>query len=216
MPTMLATVGGGLFFVVLLASSVLGAAGLRQPSATVPAGTEVSSGRSDVIAADEPLVVVGTTGVTWDDVASGLTPTLNEMLTDGAGAAGLSAHGRGVPLRRGRLAGAVGRSARRGHGRARSGRHLGLPGRHPVTTGDGAVVSGWDGLVSLQRGSSYQARLGVLGSALTTRPARPPSGPELPWHSRGRTAPCPATATRRGLCPGCGHLVVPDHRGRRR
>ncbi|MBD7998149.1 hypothetical protein [Oerskovia gallyi] len=169
MPTMVATIGGGLFVVILLASSVLSAAGVRSPHATVPAGTEVAPSRSDVVAADQPLVVVGTAGVTWEDVSSGSAPTLNDMLTDGAGAAGVSqptgAAGRCVAG--GWLALSAGQLAEVTTQRGADGSWA-CPDLTPVVSGDGAQVSGWDDLVALQRGSTYQARLGVLGDALTT------------------------------------------------
>ncbi|TGJ96201.1 hypothetical protein DLJ96_10630, partial [Actinotalea fermentans ATCC 43279 = JCM 9966 = DSM 3133] len=178
MPTMVATVGGGMFLVVLLASSVLGAAGVRLPAASVPAGTEVAPGRSDVIAADQPLVVVGTAGVTWDDVSSGTTPTLNDMLTDGAGAAGVSqptgAAGRCVAG--GWLSLSAGQLAEVATERGPDGAWT-CPDLSPVATGEGAQVSGWADLVSLQPGSTYQARLGVLGGALSSATCATAVGP---------------------------------------
>ncbi|MFF2620417.1 hypothetical protein [Oerskovia jenensis] len=178
LPTMVAALGGGMFLVILLASSVLGAAGVRQPSASVPAGTEVAPGRSDVIATDQPLVVVGTAGVTWDDVSSETTPTLNDMLTDGAGAAGVS-QPTGAASRcvaGGWLALSAGQLAEVTSGRGPDGTWA-CPDLVPVATGDGAQVSGWADVASLQRGSTYQARLGVLGGALSSATCATAVGP---------------------------------------
>ncbi|MFF3065349.1 hypothetical protein ACFVQ3_12380 [Oerskovia sp. NPDC057915] len=178
MPTMVATVGGGMFLVILLASSVLGAAGVRSPSTSVPAGSEVAPGRADVIAADQPLVVVGTAGVTWDDVASGTTPTLNDMLSDGAGAAGVS-QPTGAASRcvaGGWLALSAGQLAEVTTERGSDGAWA-CPDLVPVASGDGAQVSGWADLVSLQPGSTYQARLGVLGGALSSATCATAVGP---------------------------------------
>ncbi len=164
MPSMLLAVGGGLLLVVLLASAVLGSSGLRPASAAARAGAEVSPTRADAVATDRPLVVVGTTGVTWEDVAELRTPTLNALLTDGAGAAGV-AQPTGAASRctaGGWLALSAGQLTEVASGRAADGTWE-CPTAQPVPAGDGARVDGWDDLVALQQGSGYQARLGVLG-----------------------------------------------------
>ncbi|WP_435738189.1 hypothetical protein V5D56_06225 [Cellulosimicrobium sp. PMB13] len=164
MPSMLLAVGGGLLLVVLLASTVLGSSGLRPASAATRAGAEVSPTRADAVATDRPLVVVGTTGVTWEDVAELRTPTLNALLTDGAGAAGV-AQPTGAASRctaGGWLALSAGQLTEVAAGRAADGT-WDCPTAQPAPTGDGARVDGWDELVALQQGSGYQARLGVLG-----------------------------------------------------
>ncbi len=167
MPTMLLTVGGGLLLVVLLASAVLGSSGFGSASAASRAGGEVSVTRADALATDRPVVVVGTTGVTWSDVTPTTTPVLNALLTDGAGAAGVS-QPTGAASRctvGGWLALSAGQLAEVATERAEDGSWA-CPTAEPVAASDGARVDGWDELVALQGGSSYQARLGVLGDAL--------------------------------------------------
>ncbi|WP_313661611.1 hypothetical protein [Cellulosimicrobium cellulans] len=175
MPTMLLTVGGGLLLVVLLTSTVLGSTDQRPASAASRAGGEASVTRSDAIATDRPLVVVGTTGVAWSDVTAATTPTLHALLTDGAGAGGV-AQPTGAASRctvGGWLALSAGQLADVATERAPDGSWA-CPTPQPVATPDGASdgiaggarIDGWDDLVALQRGSGYQARLGVLGDAL--------------------------------------------------
>lgn len=175
MPAMLVAVGGGLLLVVLLASAVLGSSGVRPASASAAAraGGEAAVTRSDAIATDRPLVVVGTTGITWSDVTASTTPTLNALLTDGAGAGGVS-QPTGAASRctvGGWLALSAGQLAEVATERAEDGSWV-CPTPQPVAapggTSDGALVEGWADLVALQRGSGYQARLGVLGDALAT------------------------------------------------
>ncbi|WP_158068919.1 hypothetical protein [Cellulosimicrobium sp. CUA-896] len=175
-PSMLLAVGGGLLLVVLLASTVLGTSGPGTASAAARAGADVNHAREDALATDRPLVVVGTTGVTWEDVAEVRTPTLHALLTDGAGAAGVAqptgaasrcAVGGWVALSAGQLAEVATERAPDGS--------WACPTPQPVPAGDGARVDGWDQLEALQSGSGYQARLGVLGDALGagTAGARP-------------------------------------------
>ncbi|WP_157759561.1 hypothetical protein [Cellulosimicrobium cellulans] len=180
MPTMLLTVGGGLLLVVLLVSTVLASGGLRPTSSAAPAGGEAAVTRADAIATDRPLVVVGTTGVTWSDVTASTTPTLHALLTDGAGAGGV-AQPTGAASRctvGGWLALSAGQLAEVATERAPDGTWE-CPTAQPVTAidgTDGAQVDGWDDLVALQQGSAYQARLGVLGDALAGGVAGASSG----------------------------------------
>ncbi|MCO7273853.1 hypothetical protein [Cellulosimicrobium cellulans] len=180
MPTMLLTVGGGLLLVVLLVSTVLASGGLRPTSSAAPAGGEAAVTRADAIATDRPLVVVGTTGVTWSDVTAATTPNLHALLTDGAGAGGV-AQPTGAASRctvGGWLALSAGQLAEVATQRAPDGTWE-CPTAQPVTSteaADGAQVEGWDELVALQHGSGYQARLGVLGDALTGDVAGASSG----------------------------------------
>lgn len=169
-PSMLLAVGGGLLLVVLLASTVLGTSGPGTASAAARAGSDVATTRDDAVAAGQPLVVVGTTGVTWEDVADVRAPTLHALLTDGAGAAGV-AQPTGAASRcavGGWVAMSAGQLAEVATERAPDGSWA-CPTPQPVVDGDGAQVEGWDELVALQRGSGYQARLGVLGDALDGR-----------------------------------------------
>ncbi|QJW38027.1 hypothetical protein [Cellulosimicrobium protaetiae] len=169
-PTMLLTVGGGLLLVVLLASAVLGSVDQRPGSAASRAGSEATVTRADAIATDRPLVVVGTTGVTWSDVTAATTPTLHALLTDGAGAGGV-AQPTGAASRctvGGWLALSAGQLAEVATERAPDGTWA-CPTVQPVPddgAAGGARVDGWDDLVALQQGSGYQAHLGVLGDAL--------------------------------------------------
>lgn len=166
MPSMLLAVGGGLLLVVLLASTVLGATGLRPASAAARAGGEVAATRADAVATSRPLVVVGTTGIGWADVAESRTPTLSALLADGAGAGGVS-QPTGAASRcavGGWLALSAGQLTEVATARGTDGA-WDCPTAQLVASGDGAQVDGWDDLVALQRGSGYQARLGVLGDA---------------------------------------------------
>jgi hypothetical protein len=169
MPTMLLTVGGGLLLVVLLTSTVLGSTDQRPASAASRAGGEANVTRSDAIATERPLVVVGTTGVAWSDVTASTTPALHALLTDGAGAGGV-AQPTGAASRctvGGWLALSAGQLAEVATERAPDGSWA-CPTVQPVAAAEGARVDGWDELVALQRGSGYQAHLGVLGDALGT------------------------------------------------
>ncbi|MCK9795088.1 hypothetical protein M1843_15165 [Isoptericola sp. 4D.3] len=170
-PTMLVTASGTVLVVLLLASTVISAAGLRSASDTVDAGGQVTPSRADAVATQDPLVVVGTTGVRWDDVAEGRAPTLHGLLADGAGAGGV-AQPTGAASRcvtGGWLALSAGTLAEVAAQRNADGSWA-CPTAQPVAanagTGGGATVDGWDELVALQQGSAYQARLGTLGAQL--------------------------------------------------
>ncbi|MFE7408425.1 hypothetical protein [Isoptericola sp. NPDC057559] len=167
MPTVLVTASGTLLVVLLLASTVVSAAGLRAASDVAQAGSQVTPTRADEVGTDGPLVVVGTTGVRWDDLAGGRAPTLQGMLADGASAGGVSqptgAGSRCVDG--GWLALSAGTLAEVASGRAPDGSWQ-CPTTQAEASGDGATVEGWDALVDLQKGSTYQARLGTLGSQL--------------------------------------------------
>ncbi|GAA4716356.1 hypothetical protein GCM10023216_00190 [Isoptericola chiayiensis] len=168
LPTMLAVLSGAALVLLLLASTALSSAGLRSGTDAAAAGTQVAPSSADAVVDDGPLVVVGTTGVRWDDVAEGRAPTLNGLLADGAGAGGVAQPtgaasrcvvGGWLALSAGTLAEAA--TARDDDGTWR------CADPRPEPTGDGgATVAGWDELVDLQRDSAYQARLGALGTQL--------------------------------------------------
>ncbi|MBD5785903.1 hypothetical protein IF650_06880 [Cellulosimicrobium terreum] len=170
-PTMVVAVGGGLFVVALLATSVVSSGPGRSATTAAQAGGETDAAPSDAIAIDRPLVVVGTTGVSWSDVSQGQTPALTTLLTDGAGAAGLS-QPTGAASRctvGGWVALSAGQLAEVATDRADDGTWV-CPDLQVTAPDDGtatgARVDGWDQLEALQVGSGYQARPGALGDAL--------------------------------------------------
>ncbi|WP_344248452.1 hypothetical protein [Isoptericola hypogeus] len=177
-PTMLATVSGALLLALLLATSVIDAAGVRSESDAAQAGAQVAPTRADTLSTDAPLVVVGTSGVRWDDVAEGRAPALHGLLSDGAGAGGISqptgAAGRCVAG--GWLALSAGTLAESATEQAPDGTWVCATTR-PVPAGDGATVEGWQTLVGLQQGSTYQARLGTLGAQLAPATCATAVGP---------------------------------------
>ncbi len=156
---MVAGVSAAVLVALLLGATALPARGLASAGDVTAPGTPV-------IGEGEPVVLIGTEGLRWDDVTPVQTPALWELLRDGASAAGVT------PA----VTGASGDCTAAGW--------LGLSsGRSPVTAesvdgtwscrpwavearGEGAVVGGWDDLVRLQSGSEFRPRLGVLGAAL--------------------------------------------------
>lgn len=175
LPGTVAALGGGLLVALLLASSILPAA-----SGTGVAGEEsraVGADAEPVAAAGAPLVVIGTAGLRWDDVrpstltGTSAAPTLAGLLTDGADAAGVTMptgpaarcpEGGWLTLSAGRLAEVT--DERLGDD-AWSCPDLTVT---PAAATAPASVDGWDDLVALQRGSGFAARLGTLGTALTS------------------------------------------------
>ncbi|WP_418275657.1 hypothetical protein ACNHYB_12430 [Isoptericola jiangsuensis] len=146
--------------------------GVALPASGLSHAGDVTTGGDPVLTDDEPVVVVGTEGVRWEDVSPAATPTLWNMLRDGGSAGGVTAA----------VTGASGDCSAAGW--------LGLSsGRSPVTgevvdgtwtcapwevDADGAdegadegagpaAVEGWDELAALQSSSEYRPRLGVLG-----------------------------------------------------
>ncbi len=155
---MLVGVCGTLLVALLLGAAALPARGLAGAGDVTGPGAPVVEG--------EPVVLIGTQGLRWDDVTPRTTPALWELLRDGASATGVTPS----------VTGASGDCVAAGW--------LGLSsGRSPVTgssvdgvwtcqpwsveaRGEGAVVEGWDDLVGLQARSEFRPRLGVLGAAL--------------------------------------------------
>ncbi|MEN0130400.1 MAG: hypothetical protein AAGC49_13230 [Brevundimonas sp.] len=134
----------------------------------VAAGAVTSGAGQVAVTPGKPVVVLGTSGLAWDDVDRATTPTLWGLLRDGAAAGGVTP-------------GATGRSAR-----CTSGGWLALSaGRAPITgqnvdgewqcapwvvdaQGDGARVAGWDELAALQSTSEFHTTIGELGNTLAT------------------------------------------------
>ena len=84
MPSTVVSLGGGMLIALLLAASLV-----PPPSDTGVAGNEVRGGTGAAVAAEgSDIVVIGTAGLRWTDVADGNAPTLGTLLTDGAGTAG--------------------------------------------------------------------------------------------------------------------------------
>ncbi|WP_146252045.1 hypothetical protein [Xylanimonas oleitrophica] len=173
-PTTIAAVGGGMLLVFLLATGIV-----PPSSGTGTAGgqtTALGSATADaaVGSQDQPLVVVGTTGMRWTHVrpATSTAPHLSRLLADGADAAGVSmTTGAAARCEQGGwLALSAGQLAEVARERNATGA-WDCPELDVVTAGerDGtAAVAGWDELAALQRGSTYEARLGRLGTALAT------------------------------------------------
>ncbi|WP_402469941.1 hypothetical protein [Isoptericola aurantiacus] len=181
LPTVLVTVSGATLVLLLLASSALGSAGLRAADDAADAGAQVAPGGAGVVAGDGPLVVVGTTGVRWDDVTQDRAPVLAGLLADGYGAGG-TAQPTGAASRcavGGWLALSAGSLTEVSPGQDDDGRWR-CPTPRPVPADDGtggAVVEGWDELVDLQRDSTYQAVLGSLGDQLAAAGCTTAVGP---------------------------------------
>ncbi|GII99972.1 hypothetical protein CLV28_3048 [Sediminihabitans luteus] len=153
----LVTLAGGLLVTMLLATLVAPGTG------PTGAGTQVApSDEQAAVPAGGDLVVVGTAGVRWDDVSTGLAPTIRSMLSEDAGAAGDSLptgtaarcpEGGWLAISAGVLADATATST---------------DGVWdcPDLSVTGERVDQWDDLVALQDGSRYQAHLGRLGDQL--------------------------------------------------
>ncbi len=160
MPAVLLAAGGGLLAVLLLGVGLV-------PLPAAAAG-DVTDGTGTAVAPHgAPVVVVGTSGVRWQDVDPVATPTLWSMVRDGAAVAGVAPGVTGV------------------NGRCLSGGWLSIStGRAPITRGvvdeewrclpwsvvpeatAGASVDGWSTLAQEQSRSEFDPRLGVLAESL--------------------------------------------------
>jgi hypothetical protein len=141
------------------------------------AGGQVAPG-AEIAAPGGPVVVVGTTGVRWDDVTEGRAPVLAGLLADGAGAGG-TAQPTGASSRcvvGGWLALSAGTLPEVSTERVDDDTWR-CPAPRTIPADGGAVVEGWDELVGLQRGSAYQAQLGSLGGRLTASGCATAVGP---------------------------------------
>ncbi len=169
MPSVLLATGGGLLAVLLLGVGFT-------PLPTVAAG-DVTDGRgAAVAAAGEPVVVIGTAGVRWQDVSPAATPTLWGLVRDGAAVAGVAPGVVGINgrcLSAGWLSLSAGRSTVTGHTADGTwGCDPWAVVRDPAPVSGsaslGAYVAGWDGLDALQSSSEFDPRLGVLAESLDT------------------------------------------------
>ena len=156
LPRALVAVGGG-----LLAAMLLGAAAV--PSATAGA---VTAGGDPAVTGR--VVVVGTTGVTWDDVTATATPALWSLVRDGAAVGGVTPAVTDAGRRcasAGWLALSAGRTVVAGQ--AGPGGWTCVPWTvSPGGPEGGGVVVGWAGLVGAQAASEFRPRPGALGAAL--------------------------------------------------
>jgi len=136
------------------------------PSLPATAGA-VTTGVGPLAASPgKPVVVLGTAGVTWADVDRTTTPTLWELLRDGAAAGGVSAGVTGASSwcdAGGWLALSSGTAPVTGTWQ--DGVWTCAPWQ-VVTDGEGARVEGWDGLAALQSRSEYHPVIGSLGDTL--------------------------------------------------
>ncbi|WP_448630596.1 hypothetical protein [Cellulomonas soli] len=158
MPGVVVATGGG-----LLAALLLGAALIPGPSTT--AGDVTSGSGAPVVEDGDRLVVVGTSGVRWQDVSPAATPTLWRLLREGAAAGGVTVGVTGANAScpaAGWLALSSGRSTVTGE---KVDDVWTCTPWSVVDAGAGADVEGWDELVARQKSSEFHARLGVLGAA---------------------------------------------------
>ncbi|GAA1982996.1 hypothetical protein GCM10009718_20360 [Isoptericola halotolerans] len=165
-PAVAVGVCAGLLVALLLGAAALPARGLASAGDVAATGTEVLD--------DEPVVIIGTEGLRWADVAPAATPTLWGMLRDGASATGVTAAVTG-PSADCHAAGWLGLGSGRSPvtGEFVDGVWTCAPWDVTAATGSGtaatqgsAQVEGWEGLTTLQSASEFQPRLGVLGDAL--------------------------------------------------
>ncbi len=169
MPAALLATGGGLLITLLLATLLVPA-----PAPLVAAGAVPTTVGQPIVDKGDQLVIIGTSGLRWQDVSESATPTLWGMLRDGAGAAGVTAAitgANGSCDGAGWLALSAGRSpitGERVHGRWTC---LPWSVRTSATTAGGAVVQGWSDLGAVQHRSEYKPTLGVLAGAIRSTDA---------------------------------------------
>ncbi|MCD0452515.1 hypothetical protein LO762_25500 [Actinocorallia sp. API 0066] len=108
-----------------------------------------------------PVIVLGVPGLQWDDLSAGGTPTLWRLAGEHA-AASLSIRTtttRTCPID-GWLTVSAGQRARLEHGACA------LPPQPQAAPGGGATVPGWAEIAADNRTTSYQAKVGLLGSKI--------------------------------------------------
>jgi len=144
--------------VALLVAVVVGILLLAPPASAAPGESGPAEG---------PVVVVGMTGVRWDDVSAAGTPALYSLLTDGATANLISRSVRSWACPAdGWLAASAGRRA------------ADLPMetwgtcRVLYSPGSDGVVPGWSDYVRAAQEGSYDAVPGLLGESLAARGVR--------------------------------------------
>ena len=169
MPSVILAAGGGLLAVLLLGVGFA-------PLPTVAAG-DVTDGRGEAVATvSDPVVVIGTAGVRWQDVTPAATPTLWGLVRDGAAVAGVAPGVSGIDgrcLSAGWLSLSAGRAAVAGHsldGTWGCDTWTVVPDLAPAfeARSPGASIAGWAGLDALQSSSEFDPRLGVLAESLET------------------------------------------------
>lgn len=159
-PARLVAVAGGLLSAMLLGS-------VAAPGMPVAAG-DVATGGPALVRDGDHVVLIGTSGLRWEDVDRAATPTLWRLLRDGAAPAGVAVGVTGSS-RRCDTAGWLSLSAGRAPvtGSRATGTWVCAPWAVvPRSAGVAADVVGWDSLTALQRTSGYRPRLGVLAEAL--------------------------------------------------
>lgn len=163
MPGVILATGGGLVAVMLLVAAAV-------PGPLVAAGDVPRGSGAGVVSAGDPIVVIGTSGVRWQDVSRAETPTLWGMLRDGAAAGGVTAGATGASRRcvsAGWLALSTGRAPVTGE--RVDGTWSCAPWGVSLPAGSGgALVTGWDGLATLQATSAFRPRLGTLAGSLAS------------------------------------------------
>jgi hypothetical protein len=135
----------------------------------------------------DPLVIIGTSGIRWNDIRSDLrdtgtrTPTLARLLANGAdtGAASLATGRAARCLGSGWLTLSAGRLAEIAVDRSETGpwacprftvtQDVDLTNHGRPIPGSPATITNWDHLQEIQHGSSFAANLGLLGEALIGR-----------------------------------------------
>jgi len=140
-------------------------------AAAAPQPREARSGTVSPADQAQRVAVIGVPGLRWGDLDPERTPNLWQLATEGA-VASLSTRtippeGTSVncPVAGWLTVSAGQRAAAPGPGCP--------PAPEPVRAADGsATVPGWSELAALQRSSAYQARIGLLGQAITAAGGR--------------------------------------------
>ncbi|QGQ18173.1 hypothetical protein GC089_01435 [Cellulomonas sp. JZ18] len=205
---------------VLVAVLGVGVAAPATAVGTDPAGTD-PAGTDPVRAAQAPVpgpvVLVGVTGLRWDDVGSLTTPALWELSRGGSvgTVAARSVGSRACPAD-GWLAVSAGARAADLPAEDRTCRTLRDPG-------EAGTVPGWDDYLAAAAGESYGARPGTLGRVLAAAgtPAvgigpgaaialADPDGVPVGEHLRGPSTPAALRALVRESAAGGAALLVVD------
>lgn len=154
----------------ICAATVLGA--VAQPARTGAASSLATATPSVELTASgrllaPPLVVIGVGGLGWSDVSPERTPRLWQLLESGAAAGAVTVHTLDEPScpAAGWLALSAGRGVVDPEPADACQR---LPNIVESGTGNpgGATVAGWDRLATTEAASTYDAKIGMLGSAL--------------------------------------------------
>lgn len=154
MPAVVVATGGVLGVLLLLTTSAF-------PLAAQAGGATRADGPALLTGGGAPVVVVGTGGVSWDDVTRERTPTLWGLLRDGAPAAGVMAAGVEKCPAQGWLSISSGATTVADE---KAGDTYVCRSWAVVPDGDGASVQGWGDLLDAQPAAAH---LGVLGDGLT-------------------------------------------------